>query len=172
VAEARDQLAALVPLIERVLGLEHPRVLAARRDLARWTGEAGDAAAARDHFAALLPVIERVLGPEHPDSLAGRLAALIVRVIALTALAVLGVSDAPCHAGGRRRFVIVTERSDQDSRHGDACSPGRAQSSHEASPVALSGAGDPAAPTAAAQARLQMIVRVRPLNPSLLVGAR
>ena len=41
-------------------------------NLARWTGEAGDAAGARDQFAALLPVRERVLGPEHPDTLTAR----------------------------------------------------------------------------------------------------
>ena len=39
------------------------------RDLACWTGVAGDPAAARDQFAALLPVRERVLGAEHPDTL-------------------------------------------------------------------------------------------------------
>jgi len=61
-----------VPLIEQALGLEHPRVLATRRDLARWTGEAGDAAEARDQFTVLLPVIEWVLGPEHPDTVAAR----------------------------------------------------------------------------------------------------
>ena len=49
----------------RVLGPEHPDTLPARGNLARWTGEAGDAAGARDQFAALLPVRERVLGPEH-----------------------------------------------------------------------------------------------------------
>ena len=43
-----------------------------RANLARWTGEAGDAAGARDQFAALLPVRERVLGPEHPDTLTAR----------------------------------------------------------------------------------------------------
>ena len=53
-------------------GPEHPDTLAARGNLARWTGEAGDAAGARDQFAALLPVVERVLGPEHPDTLAAR----------------------------------------------------------------------------------------------------
>ena len=46
----------LLPVQERVLGPEHPDTLAARANLARWTGEAGDAAAARDLFAALLPV--------------------------------------------------------------------------------------------------------------------
>ena len=43
------------PVDERVLGPEHPDTLRARADLARWTGEAGDAAGARDQFAALLP---------------------------------------------------------------------------------------------------------------------
>ena len=53
-------------------GPEHPDTLAARDNLARWTGEAGDAAGARDQFAALLPIRERVLGPEHPDTLTAR----------------------------------------------------------------------------------------------------
>src|SRR6516165_1940349 len=71
-AAARDQFAALLPVRERVQGPEHPDTLAARNQLARWTGEAGDAAGARDQYAALLPVRERVLGPEHPDTLAAR----------------------------------------------------------------------------------------------------
>jgi hypothetical protein len=50
-------------------GVEHPGTLAARHNLARWTGAAGDAAGARDQFAALLPIRERVLGPEHPNTL-------------------------------------------------------------------------------------------------------
>ena len=53
-------------------GPEHPDTLTTRYNLARWTGEAGDAAGARDQFAALLPIRERVLGPEHPDTLATR----------------------------------------------------------------------------------------------------
>jgi len=72
-AAARDLFAALLPVRERVSGLEHPDTLAAGRGLARWTGEAGDAAEARDQYAALLPVIERVLGPEHPDTLFARM---------------------------------------------------------------------------------------------------
>ena len=55
---------------ERVLGAEHPDTLAARANLAHWTGQAGDAAGARDQYAALLPVQERVLGrraPGHAD---------------------------------------------------------------------------------------------------------
>ena len=55
-----------------VYGSEHPATLAARHDLARWTGQAGDAAGARDQYAALLPIEERVLGAEQPDTLTTR----------------------------------------------------------------------------------------------------
>ena len=55
-----------------VYGAEHRDTLAARAELARWTGEAGDPAAARDQLAALLPVRARVLGPEHPNTLTTR----------------------------------------------------------------------------------------------------
>jgi Domain of unknown function (DUF4062)/Tetratricopeptide repeat len=71
-AGARDQFAALLPIIERVLRPEHPDTLVTRHELAVWTGEAGDAAGARDQLAALLPNRERVLGPEHPHTLATR----------------------------------------------------------------------------------------------------
>ena len=50
-------------------GPEHPGTLAARSQLAIWTGMAGDAAGARDQFAALLPTYERVQGAEHPGTL-------------------------------------------------------------------------------------------------------
>ena len=53
-------------------GAEHPATLTSRASLARWTGEAGDAAGARDQYAALLPVFERVSGSEHPDTLTTR----------------------------------------------------------------------------------------------------
>ena len=65
----RDQLAALLPIRERVLGPEHPDTLTTRHNLAYWTGEAGDAAEARDQFAALLLISERILGPEHTHAL-------------------------------------------------------------------------------------------------------
>ena len=68
-AGARDQFAALVPVLKRVQGREHPATLAARANLASWTGATGVEAGARDQFAALLPVLKRVLGPEHPDTL-------------------------------------------------------------------------------------------------------
>jgi hypothetical protein len=69
---ARDQFAALLPVIEQVLGPEHRGTLTVRVILANATGEAGDAAGARDQYAALLPVIERVSGPEHSETLAAR----------------------------------------------------------------------------------------------------
>ncbi len=53
-------------------GPEHPDTLAARTNVAMWTGEAGDAAGARDQYAALLPTYERVHGPEHPETLITR----------------------------------------------------------------------------------------------------
>jgi hypothetical protein len=53
-------------------GPEHPGTLAARADLAFWTGQAGDAAGARDQFTALLPIEERVLGVEHRSTLITR----------------------------------------------------------------------------------------------------
>ena len=68
-AGARDQFAVLLPVRERVSGAEHPYALAARHNLAFWTGQAGDAAGARDQFAALLPVRERVSGAEDPATL-------------------------------------------------------------------------------------------------------
>jgi len=37
-AGARDQLAALLPIRERVLGPEHPGTLNTRASLAYWTG--------------------------------------------------------------------------------------------------------------------------------------
>ena len=71
-AGARDQLAALLPVLERVQGPEHPNTLVSRNQYARWTGEAGDATGARDQLTVLLPVEERVFGPEDPDALASR----------------------------------------------------------------------------------------------------
>ena len=57
---------------ERVLGAEHPDTLTARANLARWTGEAGDATGARDQLTALLLADKRVLGAEHPHTLTAR----------------------------------------------------------------------------------------------------
>ena len=71
-AGARDQLAALLPILERVQGPEHPDTLDAHHNLACWTGRAGDAAGARDQLAALLPILKRAQDPEHPNTLATR----------------------------------------------------------------------------------------------------
>ena len=68
-AGARDRLATLLPIRERLSGAEHPDTLATRSSLAYWTGQAGDAAGARDQYSALLPIRERVLGADHPDTL-------------------------------------------------------------------------------------------------------
>jgi hypothetical protein len=41
-AGARDLLAELLPIYERVQGVEHPDTLDTRHTLAYWTGKAGD----------------------------------------------------------------------------------------------------------------------------------
>jgi hypothetical protein len=69
---ARDQLAALLPAFEHVLGTDHPETLALRSTLARWTGKAGDPDAARDQLAALVPKFEHVSGRDHPPVLLAR----------------------------------------------------------------------------------------------------
>ena len=71
-AGARNQLAELLCVRERVLGPEHPATLATQHNLAYWTGMAGDTAAARGLYAALLPVLQRLSGPEHPATLTTR----------------------------------------------------------------------------------------------------
>jgi hypothetical protein len=65
---ARDLLAALLPLRERIQGAEHTDTLTTTHKLARWTGKAGDPAGARDQLAVLLPSVERIQGVEHPDT--------------------------------------------------------------------------------------------------------
>jgi hypothetical protein len=71
-AIVRDVLTATLPTMEQLFGPEDPYTLVARADLARWIGEAGDAAGARDQLAALVPVMERVLGSEQPHTLVAR----------------------------------------------------------------------------------------------------
>ncbi|WP_422741136.1 tetratricopeptide repeat protein [Micromonospora sp. WMMD754] len=71
-AAARDQLAGLLSVWERVRGVEHPSALAVRHRRAHWSGMAGDAVSAREDLADLLPVRERVLGARHADTLATR----------------------------------------------------------------------------------------------------
>ena len=69
---ARDQLAALLPVMERVYGAEHRATLTTRANLARSIWDAGDTVAARDQYDALLPIMNRVLGAEHPATLTTR----------------------------------------------------------------------------------------------------
>jgi hypothetical protein len=67
-----NRWASWLPEISSTLGPDDRDTLAARANLAQWTGEAGEPAAARDLFAELLPDLERVLGPDHPDTLVVR----------------------------------------------------------------------------------------------------
>jgi hypothetical protein len=71
---ARDQFQLITNAYrdDDAYGPEHQDTLAARNQLARWTGRAGDAAAARDQLSVLLPIDEQLLGPEHPETLAAR----------------------------------------------------------------------------------------------------
>ena len=58
--------------IESKLGPDHPDTLTTRNNIARWTGDAGDAREALRLFAELLADRERVLGHDHPNTLATR----------------------------------------------------------------------------------------------------
>ena len=72
---ARELQRQIAAAREQLLGAEHPGTLAARIDLADYTGLAGDAAAARDQFAELLPVTAQVLGAGDPHVLIARMSA-------------------------------------------------------------------------------------------------
>ena len=69
---ARDLYRTVHRSREQRYGAENRSTLAARNNLARWTGEAGDPAEARDQFAAMVPVMDRVVGPEDLYSLVAR----------------------------------------------------------------------------------------------------
>ena len=58
--------------LHQKLGPNHPDTLATRSNIARWTGENGDAPGALRLFSELLPVRVRVLGRNHPETLATR----------------------------------------------------------------------------------------------------
>jgi hypothetical protein len=96
-AAARDlfQLIADAYREDDAYGPEHPDALAARGEIARWTGEAGDAAGARDQYAVLLPIEERVLGAEDRETLTtrGNLASY--------------TGDAGDAAGARDQFAVL-----------------------------------------------------------------
>lgn len=59
-------------LRRRIQGEDHPDTLTTRNNIARWTGQSGNAATALCLFQALLPDWVQVLGPDHPSTLATR----------------------------------------------------------------------------------------------------
>ena len=65
-------ITAVVEDMERVLGPRHRHTLLIRYYLARWTGEAGDAAGARELAVALVEDDEQILGTEHRHTLLAR----------------------------------------------------------------------------------------------------
>ncbi|WBB95265.1 FxSxx-COOH system tetratricopeptide repeat protein [Solwaraspora sp. WMMA2080] len=69
---AAAALEQLLTGMSRLLGPDHPDILATRGYLARWWGEAGDPAGAAVAFEQLLTDRLRVLGPDHPDTLTTR----------------------------------------------------------------------------------------------------
>jgi len=53
-------------------GPDHPNTLTTRKNIAAFTGRAGDPGEALRLFTGLLPDHQRVLGPDHPDTLRTR----------------------------------------------------------------------------------------------------
>ncbi|WP_405996076.1 FxSxx-COOH system tetratricopeptide repeat protein [Streptomyces sp. NBC_00986] len=72
VAAASEYFTRLHTLLRQHLGPDHLEVLVARGDLARWRGEAGDAAGAVTATEELLHDQLRILGPNHPEALITR----------------------------------------------------------------------------------------------------
>ncbi|MGW3098732.1 hypothetical protein ACWDCC_35420 [Streptomyces sp. NPDC001102] len=66
---AQSHFRHLVDTIRHHLGADHRDTLAARHQLARWRGEAGDASGAAASLADLLDDGVRVLGADHPHTL-------------------------------------------------------------------------------------------------------
>jgi hypothetical protein len=66
---ALDQAQHELSLRSHIQGPDHPGTLAARANIAAWTGQSGNPAEALRLFRELLPDRERVLGPGHPDTL-------------------------------------------------------------------------------------------------------
>jgi len=61
-----------LPRVEDIFGPDNPETLAARGNIAYWTGQCGDAREALRLFQALLPDQERALGPDYPNTLITR----------------------------------------------------------------------------------------------------
>ncbi|WP_422740676.1 tetratricopeptide repeat protein [Micromonospora sp. WMMD729] len=72
VAAAVDHFRSLHQIAERHLGPDHPDTLAARNELARWRGRAGDPVGAAKDYEELLADRLRLLGGDHPQTLATR----------------------------------------------------------------------------------------------------
>ncbi|PJN36720.1 tetratricopeptide repeat protein [Streptomyces sp. CB02959] len=72
VTTARDHFEHMAITTRDRLGPEHLDTLTTRSNLARWRGEAGDAAGAAAALAELLADQTRVLGPDHPHTLITR----------------------------------------------------------------------------------------------------
>ncbi|MEU4532507.1 FxSxx-COOH system tetratricopeptide repeat protein [Micromonospora ureilytica] len=72
VAAAVDHFRDLHQIAERHLGPNHPDTLAARHELARWRGRAGDPVGAAKAYAELLTDRLQLLGGDHPQTLATR----------------------------------------------------------------------------------------------------
>ena len=71
----RDALAidkGALPIMEQVLGRDHPDTLATRGSIASWTGQTGEAGEALRLLRELLPIMEQALGCDHPSTLATR----------------------------------------------------------------------------------------------------
>lgn len=66
--EAEKHLRAMVKVMERVLGAEHPDTLGSRNNLADNLEHQGKHTAAEQEHRAVLKIQERVLGAEHPDT--------------------------------------------------------------------------------------------------------
>ncbi|MEV6301864.1 tetratricopeptide repeat protein [Actinoplanes sp. NPDC051861] len=72
VALACDYFTVMGRAAHRRFGPDHPDTLAARHNVARWQGEAGDAAGAAAAYEQLLADSLRVLGADHPYTLSTR----------------------------------------------------------------------------------------------------
>jgi len=69
---SQGELDAAKPLLEQVLGPDHPTTTRGLNGLALLLCDQGDPTAARPLFERALAIRERVLGPDHPDTVATR----------------------------------------------------------------------------------------------------
>ena len=67
-AGAEDEFRAVLPHLERRLGLDHPVTLTLWFSIAREMAERGDRAGAAKEFRDMLPYLSRRLGPDHPHT--------------------------------------------------------------------------------------------------------